>query len=657
MLGLLAYANSFYNQFLMDDYVFLNNPVFSDTKFILSQWNPYREGALGVTDSIQNMVYYRPMAHMVLAICYATFKNHLWCYHLLNLFVFVLASSLVYLLIVKVSGNTILAFLAGFFYLIHPINGIIVNYISAIVLAFQVVCTLGAMILLLESLERKNNRAYYFLSLVLAFLSLFWNESGVMMPFYIGAVILLFRKDSFKEKVFYMLPYFLIVFSYLIFSFFFLSSHENFLQRIALFHITGWEYGANLFRGLMWYVFQLFCPRGVVMAWAAPIVHDHIMAYVLGAVALATFFLLVYIRSAKEKLLQLAIIWMVIGFAPVCLAAFLRPDVGVQIEPHWFVISSIGFFVFVAYFCFMVLNRRQHIGAVILFILIFAWGGVSHANNQLWADQKTYALYWAQQVPDLKLAYIYLAKAYMDQGNLKESKKYFNMSLSGASSDLTAYVNLENINIQEGKFKEAEFYCHKALSIDPYSANTYDNLGTLYYEQGHLDKARDNYDRALMLNPLMLAPRRGLAFIFLKHAEYQKAVNLCLKNLDIVNDDASTLVLLLSIFIDEKDFANLKKYTYRIINPETNPGILTYLGFFLYHHHAPPELAMDCFRKAMRVAPGYANAYMEAGTLLADLGQYDQAISIWRRGVSLDPSDSRFKQSIARAMTMKIKRY
>jgi len=69
----------------MDDYVFLSNPVFSETKYLLSQWNPYREEALGVMDSVQNGGYYRPMAHMVLDFCYATFKNHLWCYHLLNL--------------------------------------------------------------------------------------------------------------------------------------------------------------------------------------------------------------------------------------------------------------------------------------------------------------------------------------------------------------------------------------------------------------------------------------------------------------------------------------------------------------------------------------------------------------------------------------------
>ena len=207
----------------MDDYDFLSNPVQSQTKFIFSQWNPYREQVLGVLDSFDIQGYYRPMAHMLLDFCYPVFKNNLWQYHLLNLFLFVFASSLVYLLIAKLTGNFYLAFLAGLLYLIHPINGMVVNYISASVIAFQVICMLGALLLLLGSLERNNNRTLYFLSLLFSFLSLFWHESGVMTPFYIGAVILLFRKESLRHKALYLLPYFLISFSYIVFRIGFLG--------------------------------------------------------------------------------------------------------------------------------------------------------------------------------------------------------------------------------------------------------------------------------------------------------------------------------------------------------------------------------------------------------------------------------------------------
>ena len=66
----------------MDDFVFLSNPVMSQTKFIFSQWNPFREQKLGVLDSQERLAYYRPLAHMALNFSYATFKNNYWQYHL-----------------------------------------------------------------------------------------------------------------------------------------------------------------------------------------------------------------------------------------------------------------------------------------------------------------------------------------------------------------------------------------------------------------------------------------------------------------------------------------------------------------------------------------------------------------------------------------------
>src|SRR5271167_3433001 len=92
ILGLVVYFNSLNNRFLLDDLAFSRNPVMSEIKYIPSQWDPYREPQLGD---------YRPLAYSVLDLSYALFKNNYWQYHLLNLFLLVLISSLIYLLIEK----------------------------------------------------------------------------------------------------------------------------------------------------------------------------------------------------------------------------------------------------------------------------------------------------------------------------------------------------------------------------------------------------------------------------------------------------------------------------------------------------------------------------------------------------------------------------
>ena len=67
------------------------------------------------------------------------------------------------------------------------------------------------------------------------------------------------------------------------------------------------------------------------------------------------------------------------------------------------------------------------------------------------------------------------------------------------------------------------------------------------------------------------------------------------------------------------------------------------------------DVAIDSYIKAMRVAPDYKEAYLAAGTLLGNVGQYDQAIHLWELGLKIDPLDQRFKQDIAEAIRLKSK--
>jgi len=476
---------------------------------------------MGVLDKHESLPYYRPMTHMVYNFIYAAFKGNYWQYHLLNLFLFAFASSLVFKLIDKLTGNHNLALLAGLFYLIHPINGILVNYISACVFSFQVIFMLGTILLLLGSLERKNDRTLYFLSLLFSFLSLFWHESALMTPLYAAVVILLFRDDPKESKLRYLFPYFLIVFSYIIFRPLFLTSNDNVFMQLALLHMTGWEYPAVMFKVLAWYIGKLFYPQGIVMGWGTPILQGHVILNVLGLFSLFMVFLLFYIRFAKEKILQMAVIWTLIGFIPVFLAAVVRSYTCAVIEPHWFIFSSIGFFILAAYFCLFILDRSKKTGIILLFIVVFSWGSVSFAYNQLWGDQRTYARYWLLQAPFLKTTYTYLAYAEEIQGDLKESRKNFMMSLSGHTYDEVIYDNLGYIDVAEGNFKDAELDCRMALKINPYSADAYHNLGSMYYAEGLFYRARENFELSLIFNPFLLDSRKGLEDI--RHINVQNS--------------------------------------------------------------------------------------------------------------------------------------
>jgi len=639
----------------MDDNFFLGNPALSTVKYVSTQWNPYSQQSLGVVDRQGSVSYYRPLAHIVLDYSYAIFKNNLWQYHFLNIFLLALAASLIYLLIRNISGNFNLAFLTGLFYLIHPINGIMVNYISACVFALQVICMLGTILLLWASLENKNDRALYFLSVLFAFLSLFWHESGIMVPFYVSAVILIFRDGPFKKKALYLVPFFLVILSYIIFRNMFFGTNGHVLEIMSIFHMTFWEHLATTFRLIMWYMAKLFCPQGILMQWSMPVLREHIFWDNLGALILLVLFMLVFTKFVKEKIVKLALIFLCIGFAPVYVASFAAPNVGALIEPHWFVFSSIGFFMLAAYMLLFILDHKKEFGLALLFVLIFTWGAVSHAYNQIWANQATYARYWSQLVPNFKLPYFYLADAYQDQGDYKEARKNYRLALMGDPSDMIIYNNLGVMDTQEGHWKNAESNYIKVLNINPFAASAYSNLGYIYFSQGQLKKAEDLFSRAVILNPLQTQFRLNLARVLLKESKYQKAIGLCLKNLDIAENDTGTLFMLVDIYFYKKDLVNLRKYAYCIINSDSNPVVLMKLAIMMARWNIN-DAAIESYIKIMRMAPDNKEAYLGAGELLGNLGQYEQAIHLWKLGSGIDPLDRRFKLEIDKAERLKSKK-
>ena len=146
------------------------------------------------------LTYYRPLAHIVPAICYSLFGEHFWQYHLFNLILFVLASFLIYLCVYRISKDDMLAFLVSALYIIHPINGIVVNYITASVFALQVIFISASILSVLGSIDRQDNRFLYYASLLLMVLALLCHETSIMTPFYLGTVLVMTKCLDLKES-------------------------------------------------------------------------------------------------------------------------------------------------------------------------------------------------------------------------------------------------------------------------------------------------------------------------------------------------------------------------------------------------------------------------------------------------------------------------
>jgi 4-amino-4-deoxy-L-arabinose transferase-like glycosyltransferase len=191
----LVYANSLSNGFHLDDaYRVLNNP---GAQNLLPWWQHFVDP--GTSAQLPRLVHYRPLLPLSLSINHALFGESLAAYHAVNLLLHAFSSLLVYLLSAELlrhwSGRNYprwLPLAVALLFAVHPVGGVLVNYISGRdLLMMQLFATAalfgylrlrrlgdtplrwsGCLLLLLLALLAKTN-AVVFPALVLAFEALF----------------------------------------------------------------------------------------------------------------------------------------------------------------------------------------------------------------------------------------------------------------------------------------------------------------------------------------------------------------------------------------------------------------------------------------------------------------------------------------------------
>jgi len=138
----LAYANSFMNGFMMDDHIALFGQTGVENRSLVQILSQDLGG------------FYRPVGLSILwAVCQLAHHNPTG-YHAANFFLFFLMVFLFFKLFEKLTGDRPLAFLAALLYAVHPLNGMIVNYMTASLLATFVLCTQASLLSFIHFFER-----------------------------------------------------------------------------------------------------------------------------------------------------------------------------------------------------------------------------------------------------------------------------------------------------------------------------------------------------------------------------------------------------------------------------------------------------------------------------------------------------------------------
>jgi protein O-mannosyl-transferase len=194
LVGILVYANSLWNGFHLDDfYRVVDNPGIQK---VWPVWRHFIDPHTMAT--LDRITQYRPLLPLTLSFNYALHGNSLPGYHLVNLLGQIVASLLVYGLVLELlthwTGQRLadarrhfLALVVALAFAVHPVSGILVNYISGRDLLLMQVF-LGASLLAYLHLRRQGSSwQRWALVLGLFELSMLSKTNPVVVPFLIVA--------------------------------------------------------------------------------------------------------------------------------------------------------------------------------------------------------------------------------------------------------------------------------------------------------------------------------------------------------------------------------------------------------------------------------------------------------------------------------------
>lgn len=604
----------------------------------------------------------RPLTDLTFALNYAVDGTNPAGYRLVNIFIHILNSYLVYLLVffaltriqsafpekpLEISRSTLTwmrsAALAGaLIFALHPLQTMAVTYIAqryTSLAAFFALACVGCYILARINYKKAFSGGviawiFFALALISAVLAFLSKQNAAMLP---GLILLIeftlfSRSRTQRRMILIPLIIFLVFFgAFILYNSGMIAGNAgqagflaNFWQGLAeTDDISRWEYLCTQFGVVVRYLFMVVFPAGLNI--------DHNYPFVSGFWDGLTpvYFLLLFLLLAfalfsirRHPLVTLGIVWI---FVSLSVESSIIPISDAMFEHRMYLPMS-GVALLAGYLCFRVVTLLPRPGVILPVILIIAclFGATTFARNELWRDPEKLWADSVQKNPDNDRAWNNLGQTRLEKGKLEQAKKNFKQALEINEKNPRAKGNLGFIYFQLGNNEQALSLMQTAVKKLPRSTDHRYNLGVLYSAMGRSDKAIEQYERALDLRPEYHQARINMGIELARMGHTQEAATHLQKVLDDSGDHFDLLrnLGMLRLQLGELDRAKDLLNKALSISPES-ADVLTLLGIAEFHSGNYSK-ARDKFRTSINLDPGNLNARQYLQRTLQEIRKQNQ---------------------------------
>lgn len=620
LIGAIVYFNSLRNPFIWDDDALIVN------NHLIRFWGDFFKIFSNDIIAQSNFVtsFYRPLQILSYAIDYLSWGLNPLGFHITSIALFIINAILVFFFVNLIIKNYWVSFVAGLFFLVHPIYPESVTYLSGRADILVGIFFLLGFIGFIKYSE--NQKLPWFLLSILSFcLALLSKEMALIFPITLLFYCLCFRKAQLlKLKAIFLrcLPFFIAAGIYIVLRLTVLlfgpaipPSRETFLTRCVVFCNAIIAYLGMLFAPMDMHMYRDFYrPK-----------FDLVTESSIFALLLISVF--IYYFYKRQRILFFFCGWFFITLFP---QSCLFP-INSYISDHFIYLPAIGFFAILVFYLFKLIRNKVILSCVVSLVFVF-YSYQTILHNYDWHDPVYFFKRIVKLSPRNWVSHDNLAENYVKQGKYEDAVREYRWGLALNIFDAkvpSIKQSMAQAYLLLNKPEEARKTINEILKACPYFSpfEIHFLLGDCYRIKGEFDPAVKEYMIALFLKPDYSLVRFRLTGLYLKLHKNELAIK---EIADALSVDKTLLT--------DKGTPAIKDYEKVVEIKDSEAVSYTKLGMLFVNNNLT-SLAKIAFQKAIERSSIYADPYWQLGAIYYKEGNKQEAFKLWKKAYRFDPQN------------------
>ncbi len=505
IIVLLVYAPSFKNGYTeLDDTIFIQD--FSNYNDDISNLGEsFNRGVF----SDSGDTYYRPLLLDSFVLNYQLSESDIGSYHVINIFLHLMAVLLLFMLLKKLGIEIMPAFLLTVLFAVHPVLSQAVAWVPG---RNDTMLAVFSFLFMINAVQFSEKGKWYFL--IIQFVSLlaafFTKETALFVAPAFFCMWIFMKKVDWKQTR-NLILYGTWLLSALIW--FVMRSRATLVNETLQ---AGDMFGQFIHRMplLLQYIGKMLLPINLSVF---PMMND--TAYLPGILAVLILVSMIWFAKNKNKRMIIAgVAWFVLLLFPVLILPAKLND---QDFEHRLYVPILGFIILLSQtVLFKNLNQRTTVLVCLLIVVVFSIININHQKKfsdplTFWTaavESTPHSAYATMMLaarmtekdrvqgdelmmkayqlnPKEKYINFYMGKLYIDRDSIKLAEKYFMDELE-ISSYYETYFHLSRVEFEKGNFEQSTSYMEKFLSLDPTDEQGINNYTLLLLQTGQKEKAQ-----------------------------------------------------------------------------------------------------------------------------------------------------------------------